>query len=155
MTATRPHIAAAIVLTIGGLLAGMAAAAIAIASLTVAAGLGAQPADALLLEDLRAVLPFIVAFVALDFATARGLATGRSWAIAAGSVLALGAVAMGTLGLLILMIGNDPATLTGATRASEGDGIGLVAAFTALNVAALLAMRIDGLPIRQLRRAAA
>jgi len=76
MTATRPRIAAAIVLTLGGLLAGMAAAAIAIANLAVAAGLGAQPADALLLEDLRAVLPFIVAFVALDFATVRGLAAG-------------------------------------------------------------------------------
>jgi hypothetical protein len=155
MNATRPRFAAAVLLTIGGLLSGMAAVAIGIASLAVHAGLAAQPHDALLLDDLVAVLPFIVAFVAFDLATARGLATGKGWAMAAGPVLALGAVTMGVLGLLILVVGNDPAALTGAVRASEGDGLGLAAGFTGLHLAALIALRVDGAPFRALRPATA
>jgi len=155
MNATRPRFAAAILLTIGGLLPGMAAVAIGIASLAVRAGLPVQPGDALLLDDLVAVLPFIVAFVAFDLATARGLATGKAWALAAGPVLALGAATMGALGLLILMFANDAAILTGAVLASEGDGLAIAAGFTGLHLAALIALRVDGAPLHELSSAAA
>lgn len=154
-TTHHPRIAAAVLLTVGGLLSGMGVLAIGFAGLAVRAGLPVQPGDALLLDDLVALLPFLVAFVAFDLATARGLATGRAWAVAAGPVLAAGAMTMGALGLLILVLGNDPAALTGAVRASEGDGLGLAAAFTGLNLAALLALRIDGAPFGELRRAVA
>jgi hypothetical protein len=152
MTPTRPQIAAAALLTINGLLAGTTALAIAIAGQAVAAGIPVQPGDALLLADLLAVLPFIVAFVTINLATASGLATGRAWAIAAGSVLSLGSVAMGTLGLLLLVLGGDPATLTGTSHAAQADGLGLVGLFTGLNLAVLLALRVDERPNRQPRR---
>jgi hypothetical protein len=141
MTSTRPPIAA-VILTLSGLLVGIAAAAIGIASLVVPAGPDADPSGVRLLDDLVAVLPFIVAFVGIDLAAAFGLARGRAWAIEVGSVLALGAVAMGTIGLLILVLGNDPSMLTAATRSAETDGVGFVGAFTGLNVAALLAIRL-------------
>ena len=142
MTPTRPHLAAATALTISGLLVALGAAAIAIATLAVATAPVSRPVDALLIDDLGAIFPFVVAFVALEVVTARGLATGRAWAIAAGSVLSLGAVAMGMLGLLILGLANDPAM-----------GIAVVAAFTALNLTGLAALQIDEQPQHRLHNA--
>jgi hypothetical protein len=155
MNATRPRFAAGVLLTIGGLLSGIVAVAIGIASLAAHAGLAFKFGDPFLLDDLVAVLPFIAAFAAYDLAVGRGLASSKAWAVAAGPVLALGAVAMGVLGLLILVMGNDPAALTGAVRASEGDGLGLAAGFTGLHLAALIALRVDGAPFRELRAATA
>ena len=152
MTSSRSHITAAVLLALGGMLAAVAATAIVIASLAVRVGIAVQPADALLLDDLVAVLPFIVTFVVLDLATAGGLASGRSWAVVSASLLAIGAVALGAVGLLLVVVGNDPSLVTGAARASEADGIGLIAVFTGLYLSALIALRIDGLPsVRSLR----
>lgn len=94
MTTSPSHIAAAVLLTVGGMVAAVAATAIVFASFAVRAGLTAQPADARLLADLVAVLPFIVAFGALDLAIAIGLAKNRTWAVVSASLLGLGAVAM-------------------------------------------------------------
>jgi hypothetical protein len=144
MTPTRPHLAAATFLVASGLLVGLAAAAIAVASVAVATAQLARPDDALLVDDLRAILPFIVAFAALDLATARGLATGRAWAIAAGSVLSFGAVTMGVVGLLILGLANDPAM-----------EIAAVAVFAAINLAGLLALQLSEQPLSRLHHATA
>ena len=144
MTPTRPHLVAATVLTLSGLLVALGAAAIGVASFAIAAAPVAPPDDALLVDDLRAILPFIVAFAGLDLATSRSLATGRAWAIAAGSVLSFGAVAMGMVGLLILGLANDP-----------GMGIAVVSVFTVLNLTGLLALQMDEQPLRRLHNATA
>ena len=146
MTPTRSHIAAAILLTIGGVLVGVAAVAVVLTGVEVQAGIATQPADTRLLEDPRALLPFIVAFAVVDLATAVGLVRGRSWAIVSASVMALGAAAMGALGLAIALLGNDPSAMTGWARASETDGLAIIATFTGLYVSVLLALRVDGLP---------
>ena len=152
---SRSHIAAAVLLALGGMLAAVAAAAIVIASLAGRAGMAVQPADALLLDDLVAVLPFIVAFVVLDLATAGGLASGRTWAVVSASLVALGTVAIGALGLFLVVLGNDPSIVSGAARASEADGIGIIAAFTGLYLSALIVLRVDGLPSSRTLRTAA
>jgi hypothetical protein len=128
------------------MLAGVTAAAIVIARVMVQAGIDVQPADAALLDDLVAVLPFILAFFALNLATAAGLAAGRAWAVVSASLLTLGTVAAGVIGLVLVVIGNDPSVVTGAIRAGQSDGIGLITAFTGLYLSALIALRIDGLP---------
>jgi hypothetical protein len=155
VTPSRSHLVAAVLLALGGMLAGVAASVIVIASLAVRAGIEVLPADALLLDDLVALLPLIVAFIVLDLAISSGLASGRPWAVVAASLMALGAVAMGAIGLLLVVLGNDPSLVTGAARASEADGIGLVAAFTGLYLTALIVLRVHGLPSGLSLRAAA
>ena len=144
MTPTRQHLVAATALLLSGLLVALGTAAIAIASLSQATAPVARPEDAQLVDDLRAILPFIVAFVVFDLATARGLATGRAWAIATGSVLSFGAVAMGLLGLLILGLANDPSV-----------AIAIVAAYTVLNLAGLLALQLNDQPLPSVHNATA
>jgi hypothetical protein len=144
MTPSRPHLAAATFLTVSGLLVAIGAAAIAVASVAVATAPLVRSDDALLVDDLRAILPFVVAFAAIDLATARGLATGRAWAIAAGSVFSFGGVAMGVVGLLILGLANDPAM-----------GIAAVAVFTAINLAGLVALQLSEQPLPRLGNATA
>jgi hypothetical protein len=141
-------------MAVGGVLAGVAALAVVIASLAVRAGIAVQPADRLLLDDLVAMLPFIVTFVVIDLATAVGLAGGRAWAVVSASLLALGTATMGVLGLLLILAGTDPSLVTAAARASQADGIGLIGAFTTIYLTALVALRTDGLPsVRALRAA--
>ena len=101
--------------------------------------------DAQLVDDLAALLPFIGAFVAVDLATARGLAQGRAWAVASASVLSLGTVAMGALGLLLVVVGSAPAVVADASR-GPAEAIGLIAGFAGVYLTALLALRADGLP---------
>ena len=146
MTPTRSHIAAAVLLTIGGVLVGVAAIAVALAGADVQARIATQPAGTRLLEDPGALLPFIAAFAVVDLATVVGLVRGRSWAVVSASVTALGAAAMGALGLAIALLGNDPSPITGWARASGTDGLAIIATFTSLYVSALLALRVDGLP---------
>ena len=147
MNTSRPHIAAAILLTLGGMVTAMAAAALVAAGVAVRSGILARPADSGLLGDLESLLPFIVAFIAVDLAAARGLVTGRAWAPLAASIVALGTVTMGVLGLLLLLLGNDPLSGGGAARGAT-EAIGIVTSFTGVYLSVLIALRLNDLPSR-------
>jgi hypothetical protein len=141
---SRSYIAAAL-LTLGGLLAALTALAIVFARMAVEAGFAVKPADRLLLEDLTAILPLILGFVVVDLAIAVGLVGRRTWAVASASFLALGVVALGGYVLAVILLGTD--TLPGGgPRAAEADGLGIVGAFTAIYLFALITLRSEGLP---------
>jgi hypothetical protein len=146
MNKTRLHVVAAILLTLGGLLTAVAASALIVAGAAVAAGMAVDPSDAAVLADLESMLPLVLAFVVLDLAAARGLVTGRTWAPVAATLLAMGVVTMGLLGLLLLLLGNDPLIGAGATRNAMADGLGIVAAFTGIYLSVLIALRLVGPP---------
>jgi hypothetical protein len=140
---SRSHIAAAL-LTLGGLLAAVTAFAIVVARMVIDAGFAVEPTDRLLLDDLTAVLPLILAFVIVDLAIAVGLFGGRTWAVASASILALGVVTLGAFGLGLIFLGTD-ALSGGAARAAQGDGLGIVGGFTAIYLLAVIALQ-EGLP---------
>lgn len=144
MNTTRARFAAATLLTVGGMIAAVGATVIVLARLFDGSGLVGS-SDPQLVDDLAALLPFIGAFVAIDLATARGLAQGRAWALASASVLSLGTVAMGALGLLLVVVGSAPAVVADASR-GPAEAIGLIAGFAGVYLTALLALRADGLP---------
>jgi hypothetical protein len=145
MNSTRSRLAAAALLTLGGLFAAVGATVIVLARLAAGAGMVMRPADALLIDDLAALLPFIIAFVAIDLATARGVALGRAWAIACASVLSLGTAAMAAFGLLLVLLGSAPSTIASGSHGT-GEAIGLIAGFAGVYLATLLALRAEGLP---------
>jgi hypothetical protein len=138
---SRLSIAAAL-LTLGGSLAGAAALAIGVARLAVEAGFAPRSIDRLLLDDLTAILPFILAFVVVDLAIALGIIGRRSWAVASASILAFGVVALGSFGFGLILLGSD--LLQGGTdRGAAVNGLGIVGAFTAIYLVSLIALQLD------------
>ncbi|HEX5149693.1 MAG TPA: hypothetical protein VFW02_11465 [Candidatus Limnocylindrales bacterium] len=145
MNTTRPRLVAAALLTLGGMTAAVGATLIVLARFAAASGMDIRPADVQLVDDLAALLPFIGAFIAVDLATARGLARGRAWAIASASVLSLGTATMAAFGLLLVVVGTAPSAIAGASHGAA-EAIGLIAGFGGIYLTALMALRLDGLP---------
>ena len=142
----HPARAVASILLIGGsLFVGVTSLAIVIAKLLVGAGMATDPSEALLLSDLIAVLPFIVAFAIAGFVAAAGILVGKSWADDVALGTAIVAVVVGAIGLILLSIGRDPFASTAAAR-STNDGIGIIGAFTALYLFIIVAVAVARLP---------
>lgn len=145
MNTTRPRLVAAALLTLGGMAVAVGATVILLARLATGAGMVVRPDDAQLVDDLAALLPFIVAFIAVDLATARGLARGRAWAIASAPVLSLGTATMAAFGLLLVVVGSIPSAIAGTSHGPV-EAIGLIGGFAGIYLAVLVALRADGLP---------
>ena len=79
MSSSRSHLFASGVLALGGGLLAVTAFAIVVARAVINAGLRGvvqKPGDVALLDDLVAVLPFLVTVAVINLAAAVGLATG-------------------------------------------------------------------------------
>jgi len=138
MHGTAHRLIAAIPLLIGGIVVAVSALAVVLARILVDAGMKVSPADALLLDDVVAVLPFVIAFAGASLVAAFGQLTGRSWAdgLALGSAIV--AVAVGGLGLFLVIVGRDVFAPVGSSGPS--DGIGILSAFVVLYLAVVLAL---------------
>src|SRR5689334_200084 len=129
-----PHparVAASVLLLVGGFVVAVSALAIWIAQMLVQRGLTVTPADADLLSDLVAVLPFFVAFAAVNVLAAIGLLTSAEWADALATSAGAIATVGGALGLLLIVAGRDPFAPS-AGHAASPDGIGILVVFTGL-----------------------
>jgi hypothetical protein len=139
MTAHRARVAASVLLLVGGFVVAVTALAIWIAQLLVQGGMVVKPADAGLLSDLVAVLPFFVAFAAVNVLAAIGLLTSAEWADSLATSAGAIAVVGGTLGLLLVVAGRDPFAPS-AGHAASADGLGILIVFTGLYVLVLVAL---------------
>jgi hypothetical protein len=104
--------------------------------------------DLALLDDLFAVVPFIVTFAAINLASAIGLATGRAWAPRAVRWITGITVAIGLLGLLLLIAGSGPTPATQVAQASDPDGFAILSVFVCLYAWAAIAVRVPEEPYR-------
>jgi hypothetical protein len=133
------RIVAGLLLLAGGFVAAVTALAIAVAKVLVDGGVPAGSADARLLNDLVAVLPFVVAFAAINVAAAIGLFAERDWAPS----MATGAAAVATIGgvinLALVLAGRDPFARIG-TAGPSTDGVEILVAFTVLYAVVLMAL---------------
>ena len=149
------RIVAGVLLVTGGFVVAVSALAIAMARVFVAAGMSVRPTDAALLEDVAALLPFIVAFALANLVAALGILGGRTWA----ETLALGsaavAVTIGSVGLLLVVVGRDPFGPTASTAGPSADGIEILAGFTLLYLAVIVALLAARTPRRHSIGAAA
>jgi hypothetical protein len=140
MSATiTSRLIAGVLLAVGGFLIAVTAIAVAMAAVLVDAGVPARPADAALLSDLVAILPLVVAFAAANLLAAIGLALGRAWGDAYAIIVAATGLTVGAVGLLLVIVGQDPFAST-ASRATEADGVGIIGAFTLLYLSSLVAL---------------
>lgn len=141
---THPsRLVAGLLLILGGGVVAVSALAIVLARLLVDGGMVIRPADAVLLGDLVALLPFIVTFAVVNLVAAAGLLLGRSWADRVGLGAAIVGATAGTLGLLLVGVGRDPFA-TAATARATADGIGILAVATALYVLVIVAIDAAG-----------
>ena len=142
MKTARSRLAAAL-LAVGGMIAALGATLIVLARLATATGAIVRPADVLLVDDLTAVVPFVVAFAVVDLVIARGVALGRAWAVASGSVLSFGAATMAVLGFALMLVGSSPSAFFNASLATAAPG-GLVAGIATIYLLALFTLRSGG-----------
>jgi hypothetical protein len=139
MTAHPARIAASALLLIGGFVVAVSALAIWIAQELVQGGMTVKPADAALLSDLVAVLPFFVAFAAVNVVAAVGLLTSTEWADSLATSAGTVAVVGGALGLLLVVGGRDPFAPS-VGHAASPDGLGILVVFTGLYALVLVAL---------------
>ena len=144
--ALHPARAVASILLIGGsLLISVTALAVVMAKLLVDAGMAVSPSDALLLGDLFAVLPFVIGFAVAGFIAAVGLFAGKSWSDDLAFGTAIVAIAVGSIGLILLVIGRDPAASAESVR-STTETIAVIGAITALYLSVIVAVAVARLP---------
>ena len=139
MTTHPARVAASVLLLVGGFVVAVSALAILIAQLLVQGGMAVKPADADLLSDLVAILPFFVAFAAVNVLAAVGLLTSAEWADALATSAGSIAVVGGALGLLLVVAGRDPFAPS-AGHAVSPDGLGILVVFTGLYALVLVAL---------------
>jgi len=144
---THPaRIAAAIVLGSGTFVVGVAALAIVFVKLLVDAGLPIHPADLATLEDVVAVLPFVITFAGVGAVATVGLIAGQAWAERVAVADAVVAITTGAFGLFLIVAGRDPFA-SGSRAAAVADGVGIVGTFTVVYlavVALIVADRVAG-----------
>ncbi len=155
MTVHPFRIVAGVLLTTGGFVVAVSALAIVMARLLVAGGMVVNASDAALLEDLTALLPFIVAFALANVVAALGLLGGRAWADNAAIGSAAVAVAIGTVGLLLVVVGRDPFGPSASTAGPTADGIEMLAGFTLLYLAVIVSLVAARAPRRLVTMGAA
>ena len=139
MTIHPARVAASVLLLVGGFVVAVSALAIWMAQVLVQGGMAVKPADADLLADLVAVLPFFVAFAAVNVLAAVGLLTSADWADALATSAGSIAVVGGVLGLLLVVAGRDPFAPS-AGHAVSADGLGILVVFTGLYAIVLIAL---------------
>lgn len=139
MTVHPARVVAGVLLLVGGFVVAVTALAIWIAQQLVQGGLAVKPADADLLADLVAVLPFFIAFAAVSVVAATGLLTSAEWADALATSTGAVATTGGALGLLLVVAGRDPFAPS-AGHAASADGLGILLVFTVLYAIVLVAL---------------
>jgi hypothetical protein len=139
MSVHPARIIASLSLLAGGLVVGVSVLAIAFARLLVDAGMTVQPADAALLDDLIAVSPFVAGFAIASIVAGLGILAGAARAEALAIATSVVALIVGVTGLALIVVGHDPFATTARATATS-DGIGIVSAFTAIYLAALVAL---------------
>jgi hypothetical protein len=149
------RVVAGVLLTTGGLLVAVSALAIVLARILVAGGMVVRPGDAALLEDLSALLPFIVGFAAVNLVAALGLLGSRAWADNAALGSAAIAVAIGTVGLVFVVVGRDPFGPVASTAGPSADGIEMLAGFTLLYLVVIVSLVAARTPRRLVTMGAA
>ena len=138
----HPARAVASILLIGGsLLVSVTALAVVVARQLIDAGMAASPSDALLLGDLLAILPFVIGFAVAGFVAAVGLLTGKPWADDLAIGTAIFAVGVGAIGLILLVVGRDPAASAEAAR-STTETIAVISVFTASYLSIIVAVAV-------------
>jgi hypothetical protein len=149
------RVVAGVLLISGGFVVAVSALAIAMARILVASGMTVRATDAALLEDLAALLPFIVAFALANVVAALGVLGGRAWAdtLAIGSAAV--AVTVGTVGLLLAIVGRDPFAPPASTTGPSADGIEILVGFTLVYLAVIVALLAARAPRRLTTGAAA
>jgi hypothetical protein len=139
MTTHPARVAASVLLLVGGFVVAVSALAMWIAQALIQGGMTVKPADAELLSDLVAVLPFFVAFAAVNVLAAIGLLISAEWADSLATSAGTVAVVGGALGLLLVVAGRDPFAPS-AGHAVSPDGLGILVVFTGLYAIVLLAL---------------
>ena len=139
MTVHPARVAASVLFLVGGFVVAVSALAIWMAQLLVQGGMAVKPADADLLSDLVAVLPFFVAFSAVNLLAAIGLLISADWADALATSTGAIALVGGALGLLLVVAGRDPFAPS-AGHAVSPDGLGILLVFTGLYAIVLFAL---------------
>ena len=154
MTIHPARAVAGLALAAAGFVVGVAALAVLLARLLVSAGMPIHPADLATLEDVVAVLPFIVGFAVANLIAAAGLFVGTEWAQRlAISVSSLGIVA-GSFGLFLMIAGRDPFAGPRSVRAYT-DGVEILATFTVVYLVVIGLVAVARQPIRRIVRGAA
>jgi hypothetical protein len=151
MPSSRAHQFAAAVLVLGGGLLAVTALAVVAARVVVNAGLPGvvvRPRDVALLDDLLAVVPFIVTAAVINLVAGLGLAAGRRWAPRIASWVTGAAVATGLLGLVLLIAANGPVPSTQVAGASDPEGFAILSLFVCLYAWAAVALRLPEEPHR-------
>ena len=141
MTIHPFRVVAGVLLTTGGLVVAVSALAIVLARILVAGGMVVRPGDAALLEDLDRA-------AAVHRRLRRWPTSSPRWACSAvvpgRTTLAIGsaaiAVAIGTVGLLLVVVGRDPFGPAASTAGPSADGIEMLAGFTLLYLAVIVSL---------------
>jgi hypothetical protein len=140
VTTNHPgRLVAGLILLAGGFVIAVTAFAIAVAKVLVDGGVPAGTADVRLLNDLVAVLPFVVAFAVINVAAAAGLFAERGWATSIAVGAATVATIGGVIGLILVLVGRDPFAPV-ASAGPSTDGVEILVAFTVLYAVVLMAL---------------
>ena len=133
------RIVAGLLLLTGGFVVAVTALAIAVAKVVVDRGVPAGTADVRLLNDLVAVLPFVIAFAIVNVVAAVGLLAERAWAPPLAAGAATVATIGGVVGVALVLVGRDPFARIG-TAGPSTDGVEILVAFTVLYAVVLMAL---------------
>jgi hypothetical protein len=133
------RIVAGLLLLAGGFVVAVTAFAIAVAKVLVDGGVPAGTTDVRLLNDLIAILPFVIAFAVINVAAAIGLFAERDWAPSLAAGAATVATIGGVIGLALVLVGRDPFARIG-TAGPSTDGVEILVAFTVLYAVVLMAL---------------
>jgi hypothetical protein len=142
MSLSFPRLFAAIVLAVGSVATALVAFALAVADIVISTGrVPVRPGDAATAHSLAGgtLALGVFAVFGLVAAIALALRTPRSKTLA--TIVATIGVVIGIATLGALMIAAGPFATLPSTRVL--DGIGLIGAFTAINLVALIAMLFD------------
>ena len=148
MTIHPARTAAGLALGAAGFVVGVAALAVILARLLVIAGMPIQPGDLATLEDLVAVLPFVVGFSVANLLAATGLLLGTDRADRLAITVSGLGIVFGSFGLFLMVAGRDPFA---SARSARGyvDGVEIVATFTVVYLVVLGLLAVVRQPIRR------
>ncbi len=154
MTIHPARAVAGLGLAAAGFMVGIAALAVVLARLLVNAGMPIHPGDLATLNDVVAVLPFVVAFAVANLVAAAGLFVGTEWAGRLAVAVSGVGIAAGSFGLFLMIAGGHPVASARAVRAYT-DGIEILTAFTISYLVVLGLLAVARQPIRRVLRGAA
>jgi hypothetical protein len=153
MTIHPARAVAGLGLAAAGFMVGIAALAVVLARLLVNAGMPIHPGDLATLNDVVAVLPFVVAFAVANLVAAAGLFVGTEWAGRLAVAVSGVGIAAGSFGLFLMIAGGHPASARAAR--SYTDGLEILTAFTVSYLVVLGLLVVARQPIRRVLRGAA